>query len=111
MISVLSKFRKASTTNADLSRDSAYATPGCSAIIHYATAPSSTSAASCGEGELHKKRTERGYVTGSGINISQPKCDGMAPAIIGFLIPILCGGKGAYAQKFTSDHRVESGKP
>ena len=50
------------------------------------------------EGEPVKKRTERGYVTGSGINTSQPICDGMAPAFMGFLNSMSYGGKGAFAQ-------------
>lgn len=43
-------------------------------------------------------------MTGSGINTSQPKCDGLAPAFMGFLAFPISGGKGAYAQNFTSVH-------
>ena len=102
MISLSSKFRKPRPRQSELSRESRVVWSRRNRIIHScATKPQPHS---CGEGELHKKRTERGYLTGSGINTSQPKCDGLAPAFMGFLAVLLSGGKGAYAQDFTNVH-------
>ena len=53
---------------------------------------------SYGEGELPKKRTDRGYVSGSGIKTRQPICDGWLRQSWAFFSQLMVGGKGAFAQ-------------
>ena len=55
---ILSKFRRPRAINSEPSRDSVRTTPGCNAIIQHATAPRSTSTASCGASERFDRNSE-----------------------------------------------------
>jgi hypothetical protein len=102
---LVSKFRKPAIYVAGLLGNQVQFGPGARELSNEQRHDSSPTA-SCGEGELLNKRTERGYVTGSGINTSQPNATEWLRRSWAFLPSGCNGGKGANAPEFTSVHEA-----